>query len=85
MNIGTLIVVAAVIFWQTWRRWGNGAEVRKQSDTANKFLGIEFKKGSDGTWQLTPLAFHLRLALSLIPTLLAVIVAVYVQRLFALI
>jgi len=84
MNIGTLVVVGAIIFWQSWRRWGNGAQVKQQSDTAKKVLGIEYKKGPDGAWHLTPLALHLRLALSLIPTLLAVIVAVYIQRLFAL-
>jgi hypothetical protein len=85
INIGTLVVVAAVIFWQSWRRWGNATEVKNRSDAAKKFLKIEFKKGADGTWHLIPLAFHLRLALSLIPALLAVIASVYLQRLFALI
>jgi hypothetical protein len=83
-NIATLVVVAVLTFWQTWRRWGNTGEVKKQSDTAKKFLGIKFARGLDGNWHLTPLPFHLRLALSLIPTLLIVIGAIYLQRLFAL-
>jgi len=84
MNAATVIAVAALIFWQTWRRWGNTTEVKKQSDTTRKILGIKFTRGLDGSWNLTPLPFHLRLALSLIPALLAAIAVIYFQRMFAL-
>jgi hypothetical protein len=82
MHIGTLIAVAALTFWQTWRKWGDVTDVGYTSKNAKQFLGIKYVRGFDGKPHLVPLPFHLRLALSLIPALLVAIAVEYVDRLF---
>ena len=65
--------VAALTFWVTWKKWDDGRDVANMDEDLTQFMGVEFKRGIDGKRRMKSMPRHVRLALSLISSLMAAI------------
>lgn len=72
---------AALVFWRVWKFYDDDWEMANRPEDEQKFLGIRFVRGFDGKRHLVALPWHLRIAVSLIPSLVTAVLTLYIARL----